>query len=203
MTLGFPRQAMVGIRCDGDLERVADQLAGMAEIDYVVITAGSFDLLIEVVCEDDDQLLEILGRVRSIPSVTQDRDIRLPETVQADLQLGDQMSTAYSKDEIAALQEKARRHLWLHFTRMSSYASSDVPVIVRGEGQYVFDQNGKRYLDGLAGLFVSQIGHGRTEVAEAGARQAERARLLPAVVLCPPAGNRASRAAGGDWRPAT
>ena len=70
MTLGFPRQTMVGIRCGGDLERVAAHLASMTEIDYVVITAGSFDLLIEVVCENDDQLLEILGRVRSIPSVT-------------------------------------------------------------------------------------------------------------------------------------
>ena len=89
------------------------------------------------------------------------------------------MSTAYSKDDIAALQEKAKRHLWLHFTRMSSYASSEVPVIVRGEGQYVFDQTGKRYLDGLAGLFVSQIGHGRTEVAEAGARQASELAYFP------------------------
>jgi Lrp/AsnC family transcriptional regulator for asnA, asnC and gidA len=70
MTLGFRRQTMIGVRCGGDLERVADDLAGMDEIDYVVITAGSFDLLIEVVCEDDDQLLEILSRVRSIPSVT-------------------------------------------------------------------------------------------------------------------------------------
>ena len=70
MTLGFPRQTMVGIRCGGDLERVAGHLAGMEEIDYVVITAGSFDILIEVVCENDDQLLEILGRIRSIPSVT-------------------------------------------------------------------------------------------------------------------------------------
>src|SRR5580692_10803549 len=70
MTLGFPRQTMVGIRCGGDLERVAGHLAGMEEIDYVVITAGSFDILIEVVCEDDDQLLEILGRIRAIPSVT-------------------------------------------------------------------------------------------------------------------------------------
>ena len=70
LTLGFHRQAMVGVRCSGDLERVAAQLAGMDEIDYVVITAGSFDLLVEVVCEDDDQLLEILGQVRSIPSVT-------------------------------------------------------------------------------------------------------------------------------------
>jgi adenosylmethionine-8-amino-7-oxononanoate aminotransferase len=89
------------------------------------------------------------------------------------------MSTQYTKDEIAALQEKAKRHLWLHFTRMSSYADSDVPVIVRGEGQYVYDQNGKRYLDGLAGLFVSQIGHGRTEVAEAGARQASELAYFP------------------------
>jgi Lrp/AsnC family transcriptional regulator, regulator for asnA, asnC and gidA len=70
MTLGFRRQAMIGVRCGGDLERVADQLACLDEIDYVVITAGSFDLLIEVVCEDDDQLLEILTRVRSIPSVS-------------------------------------------------------------------------------------------------------------------------------------
>ena len=70
MMLGFRRQTMIGVRCGGDLERVADQLAAMTEIDYVVITAGSFDLLIEVVCEDDDQLLEILGQVRNIPSVT-------------------------------------------------------------------------------------------------------------------------------------
>ena len=70
LSLGLPRQAMVGIRCGGDLERVAGHLAGMEEIDYVLITAGSFDILIELVCEDDDQLLEILGRVRAIPSVT-------------------------------------------------------------------------------------------------------------------------------------
>jgi Lrp/AsnC family transcriptional regulator, regulator for asnA, asnC and gidA len=70
MSLGFRRQTMIGIRCSGDLQRVADLLADMEAIDYVVITAGSFDLLVEVVCEDDDQLLEILGDVRSIPSVT-------------------------------------------------------------------------------------------------------------------------------------
>ena len=70
LTLGFRRQAMIGIRCDGDLQRVADQLASMEEIDYVVLTAGSFDLLLEVVCEDDDHLLEILSRVRGVPSVT-------------------------------------------------------------------------------------------------------------------------------------
>jgi len=70
LTLGFRRQTMIGIRCVGDLERVADLLADMTEIDYIVITAGSFDLLAEVVCEDDDQLLEIISRVRTIPSVT-------------------------------------------------------------------------------------------------------------------------------------
>jgi Lrp/AsnC family transcriptional regulator, regulator for asnA, asnC and gidA len=70
LTLGFRRQAMIGIRCDGDLQKVADQLSSMEEIDYVVLTAGSFDLLLEVVCEDDDHLLEILSRVRGVPSVT-------------------------------------------------------------------------------------------------------------------------------------
>jgi Lrp/AsnC family transcriptional regulator for asnA, asnC and gidA len=70
MMLGFHRQTMIGIKCEGDLERVADHLAGMEEIDYVVITSGSFDLLVEVVCEDDDHLLEILSRVRMVPTVT-------------------------------------------------------------------------------------------------------------------------------------
>ena len=80
---------------------------------------------------------------------------------------------------VLAMQESARRHLWLHFTRMSSYADGEVPVIVRGSGQYVYDQKGKRYLDGLAGLFVSQIGHGRKEVAEAGAQQASELAYFP------------------------
>jgi Lrp/AsnC family transcriptional regulator, regulator for asnA, asnC and gidA len=70
LTLGFHRQAMIAIKTDGDLEKVADQLADMDEIDYVVISAGSFDVLAEVVCEDDDHLLEILSRVRAIPFVT-------------------------------------------------------------------------------------------------------------------------------------
>jgi Lrp/AsnC family transcriptional regulator, regulator for asnA, asnC and gidA len=70
LTLGFRRQTMIALKCDGDLEKVADELASIEEIDYVVITAGSFDLLLEVVCEDDDHLLEILSRIRSVPSVT-------------------------------------------------------------------------------------------------------------------------------------
>ena len=70
LKLGFRRQAMIGLRCDGDVQLVSDQLADMEEIDYVVLTAGSFDILLEVVCEDDDHLLEILGRVRAVASVT-------------------------------------------------------------------------------------------------------------------------------------
>jgi len=80
---------------------------------------------------------------------------------------------------IEAAQEAAKRNLWLHFTRMSAYEDSDVPVIVRGSGAYVYDQHGRRYLDGLSGLFVSQVGHGRTEIAEAGARQAAELAYFP------------------------
>lgn len=70
LTLGFRRQAMIAVKSNGDLKEVADQLASIQEIDYVVITAGSFDLLLEVVCEDDDHLLDILSMVRGVPSVT-------------------------------------------------------------------------------------------------------------------------------------
>ena len=70
------------------------------------------------------------------------------------------------------LQRAARRHLWMHFTRLSSYESQEIPIIVRGDGAYVFDAHGKRYLDGLSGLFTVQVGHGRTELAEAGSKQA-------------------------------
>ena len=91
------------------------------------------------------------------------------------------MSTPRPASDLSgqALQDAARRHLWLHFTRMSSYAEGEVPLIVRGSGQYVYDNHGKRYLDGLSGLFVSQIGHGRAEVAEAGARQAAELAYFP------------------------
>ncbi|WTY92990.1 Lrp/AsnC family transcriptional regulator [Sphaerisporangium sp. NBC_01403] len=69
LTLGFPRQAMIGIKCEGDLETVADKLASIDEIDYVVLTAGSLDIMVEVVCEGDNHLLEILGKIRAIPTV--------------------------------------------------------------------------------------------------------------------------------------
>jgi adenosylmethionine-8-amino-7-oxononanoate aminotransferase len=70
------------------------------------------------------------------------------------------------------LQEKAKRHLWMHFTRMGSYSDADVPIIVRGEGCYVYDEDGKRYLDGLSALYCVNVGHGRSELGEAAAAQA-------------------------------
>ena len=70
LELGFARQAMIGIRAHGELEPIADALANMEEVDYVVITAGSFDLLAEVVCESDEHLLEVLShRIRKIENV--------------------------------------------------------------------------------------------------------------------------------------
>jgi adenosylmethionine-8-amino-7-oxononanoate aminotransferase len=71
-----------------------------------------------------------------------------------------------------SLQELAKRHLWMHFTRMAAYEDHEVPVIVRGEGCYVYDEHGKRYLDGLSALYCVNIGHGRAELGEAAARQA-------------------------------
>ena len=70
MELGFGRQAMIGIRVEGELESVAEALAAMDEVDYVVITAGSFDVLVELVVEDDHELLDVLStRIRTIPGV--------------------------------------------------------------------------------------------------------------------------------------
>ncbi len=90
------------------------------------------------------------------------------------------MSSAPLDDEArAGLQKAARDHLWLHFTRMSSYDHADVPIIVRGEGPYIYDAQGKRYLDALAGLFVNQLGHGRTDLAEAAAKQASSSHSSP------------------------
>ena len=70
LQLGFARQAMIGLHAEGDLEPIAAALATMPEVDYVIMTAGSFDLLVEVVCESDDHLLELLSkRIRGIDGV--------------------------------------------------------------------------------------------------------------------------------------
>jgi Lrp/AsnC family transcriptional regulator for asnA, asnC and gidA len=70
LTVGFRRQAMVGVNVEGDLDPVADALAALDEVEYAVVTAGSFDLLVEIVCEDDDHLLEVVNkRIRALPGV--------------------------------------------------------------------------------------------------------------------------------------
>jgi adenosylmethionine-8-amino-7-oxononanoate aminotransferase len=81
--------------------------------------------------------------------------------------------------DAADLATKARDHLWMHFTRLSSYAESPVPTIARGDGAYIYDVNGKRYLDALSGLFVVQVGHGRKELAEAAYKQASELAFFP------------------------
>jgi len=83
------------------------------------------------------------------------------------------------REHYDGLQKSARDHLWMHFTRMSAYDAADVPIIVKGEGAYVYDAQGKRYLDALAGLFVNQLGHGRTEIAEVAAKQASELAYFP------------------------
>ena len=88
------------------------------------------------------------------------------------------VETSHSYDA-ERLSADAREHLWMHFTRMSSYASAPVPTIVRGEGARIFDANGRSYLDGLAGLFVVQAGHGRKELAEVAYKQASELAFFP------------------------
>src|SRR5438093_12495681 len=82
-------------------------------------------------------------------------------------------TTQHAATAQGSLQELAKRHLWMHFTRMGAYADHDVPIITRGEGCYVYDEHGNRYLDGLSALFCVNAGHGRSEIGEAMARQIE------------------------------
>jgi adenosylmethionine-8-amino-7-oxononanoate aminotransferase len=88
-------------------------------------------------------------------------------------------TTAEDTAVASSLAQSARSNLWLHFTRHSAFDETDVPVIVRGEGAYIWDARGKRYLDGLAGLFAVQVGHGREELAEAAARQTKQLAYFP------------------------
>ena len=82
-------------------------------------------------------------------------------------------TTSTTRAGAESLQDQARRHLWMHFTRMGAYEQHEIPIIVRGKGPYVWDEHGKRYLDGLSSLFCVNIGHGRADIAQAGADQAK------------------------------
>jgi adenosylmethionine-8-amino-7-oxononanoate aminotransferase len=112
------------------------------------------------------------------------------------------IDTAAAELDQDALSASAREHLWMHFTRMSSYANAQVPTIVRGEGARIFDARGRSYLDGLAGLFVVQVGHGRRELAEVAARQASELAFFPLWSYAHPTGialaERLSDLAPGD-----
>lgn len=70
LELGFARQAMIGVKVTGEIPGIADAIAHMVEVDYVVITAGTFDILAEVVCTDDEELFTLLNRIRAVPGVT-------------------------------------------------------------------------------------------------------------------------------------
>ena len=84
------------------------------------------------------------------------------------------MATTQAAATESTLQDLAKRHLWLHFSRMGAYNDgAEIPIIVSGDGCYVWDEHGNRYLDGLSALFCVNIGHGRHEVAQAGADQAK------------------------------
>jgi len=86
----------------------------------------------------------------------------------------------WQRVEESRLADSARDHLWMHFTRHSSLQDGGaVPVITRGEGPYIWDASGRRYLDGLSGLFVVQAGHGRVELAQAAAKQASELAFFP------------------------
>src|SRR3954464_15224958 len=84
------------------------------------------------------------------------------------------MATTENAATTGNLQELAKRHLWLHYARMGAYdQGADIPVLVRGEGCHVWDEHGNRYFDGLSALFCVNIGHGRADIAQAGADQAK------------------------------
>ena len=87
------------------------------------------------------------------------------------------MTTTTSTSTGSDLQQLAKDHLWLHFTRMGGYRDADVPIIVRGEGCYLEDANGKRYLDALAGLFAVQLGYSHGD--EIGRAAHEQMKELP------------------------
>jgi adenosylmethionine-8-amino-7-oxononanoate aminotransferase len=88
----------------------------------------------------------------------------------------DKQPISYDTD---ALNAKAADHLWMHFGRQSALAAGHVPVIVKGDGHYIWDSRGKRYFDGLSGLFVVGAGHGRRELAEVAAKQAAELAYFP------------------------
>ena len=99
-----------------------------------------------------------------------------------------------SKFTEAELQQKAKDHLWMHFSRQSVMEEGGgVPIIVKGEGHHIWDSKGKKYFDGLSGLFVVNAGHGRRRLAEVAAKQAEELAFFPIWSYAHPGRHRARR----------
>ena len=102
--------------------------------------------------------------------------------------------------ELSDLQTKAADHLWMHFARQSALEAGQTPIIVKGEGHRIFDDAGRSYIDGLAGLFVVAAGHGRESIAEAAARQAKELAFFPLwSYATPPAIDLAERALAAEY----
>ena len=209
LTLGFRRQAMIGVKTEGDIRDVADTLAAIPEVDYVVVVAGSFDLLFEVVCEDDEHLLDVLNdKVRTIPGVRSTETFTYLRLLQADLRVGNPMSDDTSR------QPHRRRRPSCDELAPTSPLDALQPARARtgprdpdhrrgARAATSGTTHGKRYLDGLSGLFTVQVGHGRRELAEPAREQAETLEYFPIWTLRAPAGDRARGASSPSSRPAT
>src|ERR687893_195890 len=99
------------------------------------------------------------------------RSVEAPVTEES-MAVTPQTATQPPEPGTSTLQDLAKRHLWMHFTRMGAYEDAEMPILVRGEGSYVWDEHGNRYLDGLSALFCVNAGHGRDELGQAAAKQA-------------------------------
>ena len=156
----------------------------MPEVDYVVITAGSFDILVEVVCEDDDHLLDVINtRIRAIPGVDH-RDLRLPEARASRSTPGepdDHHRTNVASPTTTTARPNARARPPVDALHPALDLRGRRPRAGHRprRGRLHLGHAGRRYLDGLAGLFAVQVGHGRTELAEAAAKQASELAFFP------------------------
>ncbi len=133
LQVGFSRQAMIGLRTAGDLTEVADRIAAMPEVDYVVVTAGSFDILVRGRLRGRRRPAEAGQHAHPhAPGGRQHRDLRLSQAPQTALQLGNTMTTTPQDTATtttgaartplgSSYADAARDHLWMHFTRHSTY----------------------------------------------------------------------------------
>ena len=186
MQTGFARQAMVSIGVTATSSRSRRSSRKIPEVDYIVITAGSWDILAEVVVEDDAHLLRLVnGEIRAIDGVTRTESFLYLKLVKQTYNWGADIDHHTARHQIPrtptrrTLSDMAREHLWMHFTKQSSYADAAVPTIVRGDGARIFDVHGKS----LSGRLVRAVrragGARRRELAEAAFKQANELAFFP------------------------